>query len=146
MDGTDSKIIEILKKNGRATISEIGKIVRLSVPAVAERIRKMEEAGLIEGYRVKINREKSDYKLLAFIFVGVDKTEQVESFRQAMVQCKSVLECHHIAGEYDYLLKVLLEDTKQLEDFLSHKLKKAGGVSKSNTVVVLSSLKEEINV
>ena len=146
MDTTDLKIIDVLKENGRATASEISKKVNLSIPAVAERIRKMEEAEIIEKYTIKVNREKTNYKLLAFIFVNIDKTENVEAFRKAVVQYNSVLECHHVAGEYDYLIKVLLEDTKALEYFLSDTLKKITGVLKSNTIISLSSLKENINI
>lgn len=146
MDSIDFKIIDSLKENARATSSEISKKVNLSIPAVSERIRKMEEGDIIEKYTIKVNREKTNYKLLAFIFVNIDKTENIECFRKSIVQYNSVLECHHIAGEYDYLLKVLLEDTKALEYFLSNTLKKIKGVLKSNTIIALSSLKENINI
>lgn len=146
MDITDIKIIEVLKQNGRATASEISKRVSLSVPAVTERIRKMEETGLIEGYTVRINRERTNYRLLAYIFVSIDRTENIEEFRDDIVKFNSVLECHHVVGEYDYLLKVIVEDTKSLEHFLSDVLKKVNGVVKSNTVIVLSTLKEAINL
>lgn len=146
MDTIDLKIIDVLKENSRSTTSEISKKVNLSIPAVAERIRKMEEAGIIEKYTIKVNREKINYKLLAFIFVNIDKTENIEDFRKSIVQYSSVLECHHVAGEYDYLLKVLVEDTKSLEYFLSDTLKKIKGVLKSNTIISLSSLKENINI
>lgn len=146
MDSIDFKIIDILKKNSRASTSEISRRVNLSIPAVAERIRKLEEAEIIEKYTIKVNRDKINFKLLAFIFVNIDKTENIEEFRKAIVQYNSVLECHHVAGEYDYLLKVLVEDTKALEDFISHTLKKINGVSKSNTIITLSSLKENINI
>lgn len=146
MDTIDLAIINILKDNGRATASEVSKRVNLSIPAVAERIRKMEDSGLIEKYIIKINREKMNYKLLAFIFVSIDKTENVEEFRKTIVQYSSVLECHHVAGEYDYLLKVLMEDTEALEYFLSNILKKIKGVFKSNTIINLSTLKENINI
>ncbi|KJS87684.1 MAG: transcriptional regulator [Peptococcaceae bacterium BICA1-8] len=146
MDTIDLKIINVLKENSRATTSEISKKVSLSIPAVAERIRKMEEAKIIEKYTIKINREKINYKLLAFVFVNIDKTENIEDFRKSIVQCNSVLECHHVVGEYDYLLKILVEDTKSLENFLSNILKKIKGVLKSNTIIALSSLKENINI
>lgn len=146
MDITDLKIVEVLKNNSRSTASEISKKVNLSIPAVAERIRKMEEASIIEKYTVKVNREKMNYRLLAFIFISIDKTENIENFRDTIIQSKYVLECHHVVGEYDYLLKVLVEDTKSLEYFLSDTLKKIKGVFKSNTVISLSSLKEEINI
>lgn len=146
MDSIDLNIIDVLKENSRSSTSEISKKVNLSIPAVAERIRKMDEAGIIEKYTIKVNRDKTNFKLLAFIFVNIDKTENVEKFRKSIVQCSSVLECHHVAGEYDYLLKVLAEDTKSLEYFVSHVLKKIKGVVKSNTIIALSSLKENINI
>jgi Transcriptional regulators len=146
VDKIDLKIIDALKENCRSTTSEISKRVNLSIPAVAERIRKMEENNIIEKYTIKINREKINYKLLAFIFVNIDKSENVDNFRKVILQYSSVLECHHVAGEYDYLLKVLVEDTKSLEYFLSNNLKQIKGVLKSNTIITLSSLKEEINI
>ena len=146
MDAIDLKIIDVLKENGRASSSEISKRVNLSIPAVSERIRKMEEADIIEKYTIKVNRDKIDFRLLAFVFVNIDKSENVDGFRKYIVQYNSVLECHHVAGEYDYLLKVLVEDTKSLENFISKILKNIKGVIKSNTVIVLSSLKEDINI
>jgi Lrp/AsnC family leucine-responsive transcriptional regulator len=146
MDGIDLGILEALKENSRATASEIGKKVSLSVPAVAERIRKLEESGVIKQFTVVINREKLNFKLMAFIFVALDRGVQVENFRKAITRYRSVLEVHHITGEYDYLLKVLVEDAKGLEDFLSQKLKKIDGVVRSNTHIALLSIKEEINL
>ncbi|MDN5352050.1 MAG: Lrp/AsnC family transcriptional regulator, leucine-responsive regulatory protein [Clostridiales bacterium] len=145
MDKIDEAILEVLKENGRASASEISRRVKLSVPAVAERIRKLEQSEVIRQYTVKINRDKIEKRLLAFIFVNIDKTENIELFRKAIIQYKDVLECHHVAGNYDYLLKVALEDTRALELFLSKKLKKIPGVSGSNTVIALGTLKEEIN-
>ena len=146
VDSIDLKIINVLKENSRTTTSEISKKVNLSMPAVAERIRKMEQQDIIEKYTIKVNSDKINYKLLAFIFVNINKTENIEEFRRYINQFNSVLECHHVAGEYDYLLKVLVEDTKALEYFLSNTLKKNKGVFKSNTIIVLSSLKENINI
>ena len=146
MDVTDQRILESLKQNSRMTASDIGKRVGLSVPAVSERIRKLEEAGVIEAYTVKINREKTGHKLLAFVFVGIEHTKHIDNFRTRIVACEPVLECHHLAGEYDYLLKVLVEDTTQLERFLSDTLKQLPGVVKSNTMISLSTMKESINL
>ncbi|MCH5138794.1 Lrp/AsnC family transcriptional regulator [Clostridiaceae bacterium UIB06] len=146
MDSIDFKIIDALKENSRSSTSEISKRVSLSIPAVAERIRKMEEGNIIEKYTIKVNRDKMNYKLLAFIFVNIDRSENIENFRKSIIQYSSVLECHHVAGEYDYLLKVLVEDTKALEYFVSNMLKKIKGVVKSNTIIALSSLKENINI
>ena len=145
MDIIDAKILEALKKNGRSTASDISKKVNLSIPAVSERIKKLEEANVIEQYTVKINREKVGYKLLAIIFVNIDHVTNIQQFREAIIQFAEVIECHHMAGEYDYMLKVLIEDTAQLEIFLSEKLKSIQGVQTSNTLIVLSTLKEKLN-
>lgn len=146
MDLIDSKILDELKENGRATASDISKRVNLSIPAVAERIRKMEDSKTIEGYTIRINREKINKKLLVFIFVIVDGSDNIENFRNTVIKHRSVLECHHLAGEYDYLLKVLLEDTKALESFISEHLRAIKGVNKLNSIITLSTLKESINV
>lgn len=145
MDMVDKRILELLGANGRTSASDIGKAVNLSLPAVSERIRKLEDGGAIERYAAKLNRAKLGYKLLAFVFVNLEKPSHIEPFREKIVHAREVLECHHVAGEYDYLLKVLVADTQALDDFLSHTLKTIAGVSKSNTVIALTTLKEEIN-
>lgn len=145
MDQIDRHILEILQANSRASASEISREVALSLPAVSERIRKLEESGVIASYGIRVDRAAAGYHLLAMIFVSIDKTEQIENFRSAVVAFPQVLECHHIAGEYDYLLKLLLRDTAELEHFLSRQLKSIDGVARTNTQIILSSLKEEIN-
>ncbi len=141
MDDIDIGILSELKKNGRASASEISRKVSLSIPAVAERIRKLEQSGIIEQYTIKTGN-----KLLAFIFVNIDKNENIDNFRSTIVKHNCVLECHHVAGEYDYLLKVILEDTEALEYFLTSILKKIKGVDSSNTIISLTTLKEEMNI
>lgn len=145
MDKTDELILNVLKVNARASAAAIGKQVNLSVPAVLERMKKLALSGVIEGYTVRINRQKIGGKLLAFVFVRLDGNSQIQSFREQAVCFTCVLECHHIAGEYDYLLKVALEDTAALERFLSNDLKAISGVAETNTQIVLATLKEEIN-
>jgi len=145
MDKIDREILRLLNNNGRATASEISRGVHLSIPAVAERIRKMDDAGTIENYTVKINREKAEWNILAFIHVSVDDTENIANFREEIAGFPCVLECHHVAGTYDYLLKVLTENMAALDFFLSSSLKKIQGVSSTNTTIVLSTIKETLN-
>lgn len=145
MDTIDAAILEALKENGRASASEISRRVCLSVPAVTERIKKLEQRGVIRQYTIKIDRYQTGRGLLAFVFVNIDRTAHIAHFRNEIVRHPCVLECHHIAGAYDYLLKVTLEDTQALEKFLSDTLKKIDGVSGSNTIITLTTLKEEIN-
>ena len=145
MDNIDTAILYCLKENGRVTASEISKKVKLSIPAVAERIRKLEQNSIIQKYTIKLDRRQTGQKLLAFIFVNIDKTEHINSFRSQITVLPDVLECHHLAGAYDYLLKVSVSDTDALESFLTNKLKKITGVSSSNTFITLATLKEELN-
>ena len=146
MDEINKAILAQLIKNSRSTASEISKQVNLSVPAVAERIRKMETSGMINGYTVKLDRQQLGLQLIAFIMVTLDNTSSIANFRDKMVACPDVLECHHLAGQSDYLLKIRVENTNQLERFLMDVLKKTVGVASSNTLICLSTLKEELNV
>ena len=144
MDSTDRAILSLLKQNARASASEISKRVSLSVPAVSERIKKLEQSGVIRQYTVRLDRQLTGEKLVAFIFVNLDKTESITPLRETIVTYPCVLECHHVAGPYDYLLKVAVEDTQALENFLTQTLKKMGGVAGSNTIISLAALKEEM--
>ncbi|UWD50523.1 Lrp/AsnC family transcriptional regulator [Clostridioides difficile] len=145
VDEIDLKIINSLKKNSRASTSEISRQVNLSIPAVSERIKKIEQSNIIQKYTIQINRKKTKYKLLAFVLINTDLSKSIEEFKKTMLEYDTVLECHHISGEYDYLIKVLAEDTNELEEFISITLKKVRGIQKANTTIVLSTIKEEIN-
>jgi Lrp/AsnC family leucine-responsive transcriptional regulator len=145
MDHTDLAILNALDKNSRATVSEISKIVNLSTPAVSERIKKLEEAGIIEQFALKLNHNKMNFTLMAFVFVSLKGAASIPQFRDSMLSFPEVLECHHIAGEYDYLLKVLLKDTQELESFISNRLKGIFSVQKTNTLINLSTIKSDLN-
>lgn len=146
MDHIDEKILVILKKNGKASATEISKIVGLSIPAVSERIRKMEHNGIIEGYGAKISRRKTGYNVTAFIMVNLERSGEDDEFRQNVVGFQEVLECHHVVGAFDYLLKVLVKTPDDLEHFLMDKLNEIPTVASSQTFMCLSTLKEEWNV
>jgi Lrp/AsnC family leucine-responsive transcriptional regulator len=144
MDELDRKIIGLLKQNSRMTSSEISRQIHLSVPAVAERIRKLEESGIIERFTLKLNREKFGLHLAAFLLVTLEKPEHIPRFKELVLSSDSVLECHHIAGSYDYLLKVAVPRMADLEELISHTLKTVAGVIKTNTLIALSTVKEEM--
>ena len=146
MDHIDEKILVILKKNGKASATEISKIVGLSIPAVSERIRKMEHNGIIEGYGAKISRRKTGYNVTAFIMVNLERSGEDDEFRQNVVGFQEVLECHHVVGAFDYILKVLVKTPDDLEHFLMDKLNEIPTVASSQTFMCLSTLKEEWNV
>ncbi|BBF41819.1 transcriptional regulator, AsnC family [Lachnospiraceae bacterium KM106-2] len=145
MDNTDFAILNILKDNSRATASEISKKVKLSIPAVSERIHKLEDSHIIEKYTVKVNRNLMNYNLMAIVLISLEDTSKLENFQEAILQYSEVLESYHIAGQYDYLLKLLVKDTTELDTFLTYHLKSIPGVKKTNTLIILSTLKETEN-
>lgn len=98
MDDIDLQILELLKSNGRMTSSEISKIVHLSVPSITERIRKLENSGVIDQFTVKVNRKAIGQNLVVYIFVQLHGSVETEHFRKTIIQSPLVLECHHISG------------------------------------------------
>jgi Lrp/AsnC family leucine-responsive transcriptional regulator len=142
MDAIDRDILQLLKADGRISHSDIGKHVHLSLPAVSERVRKLEACGCIDGFTVKLNREYLGLGLLAFIFITLERPEHIPAFQAAVQEEEAVLECHHLAGEFDYLLKTATGSTKQLEELISLRLKQIPGVIKTNTMIALSTIKE----
>ncbi len=144
MDAFDSRILKLLIQNARMTGADIARKVNLSLPAVTERLRKLGRSGIIDGYTVKLNREKLSLHLLAFIHVWIDHTKNVQ-VKEQIVAMHEVLECHHIAGDADLLLKVLVKDTTALEELLVRRIKAIKAVTRTSTTIVLSSYKEEIN-
>ncbi|MFT8872845.1 MAG: Lrp/AsnC family transcriptional regulator [Sporolactobacillus sp.] len=142
MDQLDEDILDLLKHHARMPLSEIGKRIHLTVPAVSERMKKLEAQGVIEKYTVQLNREKTGESLLAFIFVNISGSARIDSFRATVCQFDAVRSCHHLVGEYDYLLRVVCKDTRALEYFISIQLKKIDGVQKTNTIIALSTIKE----
>lgn len=142
MDTLDSKAIQALANRGRMSWADLAQELGLSAPAAAERVRKLEEAGIIRGYAALVNASALGYGLVAFIEVIFGKTRHRKGFRKAIQQMPEVLECHHIAGEADYLLKVLARDPSHLDQLVGDRLRGIPGVLRTRTTVVLSTQKE----
>lgn len=141
LDKTDITILQHLQREGRAQRNKLAEIVHLSVPSVSERMRKLEERNLIEGYRAILNAKEFNFDILAFIFVEVDGSDNYPKFVENVIEEPEVLECHSITGDGSHILKVRTENTESLEQLLS-KLQSWHGVSKTRSNVVLTSFKE----
>lgn len=144
LDQVDQKILRELAANARVTGAEIARKIHLSLPAVTERLRKLDRSGIIDRYTIRYKRELLGLKLLAFVRVWLEHSKASEA-KDKIIAMPEVLECHHIAGDYDLLLKVLVYDTAELESLLSEKIKGLPGVTRTSTTIVLSSYKEEVN-
>lgn len=134
MDTTDLKIINILQKNCKTSIKEIGQQVSLTSPAVTERIHRMEDQGIIKGYQALINEIPLGKNVSAFVTVNVDPSNY-DAFCQFCESFSSIVEHHHIIGVYNSLLRVAVSDSRELE-LLLEQLRKYGV---SQTSVLLST-------
>ncbi|HEY0838343.1 MAG TPA: Lrp/AsnC family transcriptional regulator [Azospirillum sp.] len=142
MDEHDRKIIAHIQSDGRASYAEIGAAAGLSVSAVNERLKKLLASGAVTGFGARVAPAALGLDVLAFVQVLLERPEHDAGFRAAMLATPAVQECHHVTGEWSYLIKVRVPTTADLERFLSDRLKTLPGVARSHTVIALSSPKE----
>lgn len=141
LDETDIKILNHLQKDGRAQRNTIAEIVHLSVPSVSERMRKLEQRGLIAEYNAILDSKKFNFDITAFIFVEVDGSEKYNNFVNLVSEHPEVLECHSITGDGSHILKVRTKNTESFEKLLSL-IQSWEGVTRTRSNIVLSSFKE----
>ena len=139
----DYKILAALKENSRANATNIGAKVNLSTSAVIERIKKLESAGILKQYTIILDQKLLGRELTAFIYVRLDHPKYYENFVEIIKNNDSVSECHYIAGDFDFILKVITKANRTLEDVLNS-IKSISGVSLTRTSVVLSTNKYDI--
>jgi Lrp/AsnC family transcriptional regulator, leucine-responsive regulatory protein len=142
-DASDSAILEILQRNCKTPLADIAEHVGLSVPAVSERIRKLEARGIIRRYAAILDDRRLGRDITAFIHVLLEHPRYDDVFVETVSGIPEVLECHHVVGQYSYLLKVKTANTRGLEELLAKKIKAVSGVAQTMTVVALSTSKEE---
>lgn len=141
LDKIDLQILNHLQKKGRAQRNRLSEIVDLSVPSVSERMRKLEEKDLIQGYHAELNSRKFNFDITAFVFVEVDKSDNYKNFVKNASEESEILECHSITGDGSHLLKIRSKNTQTFEKLLST-IQSWKGVSKTRSNIVLSSYKE----
>ncbi len=143
MDSLDYKILCCLKENARENATNIGAKINLSTSAVIERIKKLEASGLIQQYTTIINQNISGRDLTAFISVRLEHPKFNETFCSIIDQQDEIVECHYIAGDFDFILKVVTSSAQTLEERLNF-IKSLSGVSLTRTSVVLSTNKHDV--
>ncbi|PSR24341.1 MAG: Lrp/AsnC family transcriptional regulator [Sulfobacillus benefaciens] len=142
MDTIDFKALSELMMNGRMTWAELGSCLGLSSPATAERVRRLEDQGVIKGFTALVDHEAVGCALTAFVAVSLERPEHRNRFLQKIMEMQEVQECHHVAGEDDYLLKVRCKGTRDLERVVSDTVKSIPGVARTRTTIVMSTPKE----
>ena len=141
LDNTDFKILEILQKNARTTASEIAEVVGLSVPAAAERIKKLSDAKIIERFTVKLAEKELGFDMCAFISVVNSSSEHYEEIISNALTNPAIMECHSVTGDGSHLLKVRVRSSTELEKLLRD-IQAWTGVIRTHTSVVMSTYKE----
>lgn len=142
IDKLDRRILGLLQRDAKLTNAELGQRVGLSVSAVNERVRKLQAAGVIRGFAARLDPEALGRGICAFVLVLIERPEQEAAFLEAVASAKQVQECHHVTGDYSYLLKLRVGSTAELERTLRQGLKALPGVVRTQTMIALSSPKE----
>ena len=145
IDEIDAKILEILQKSGRTRRNDLAEAVGLSLPSVSDRLRKLEEHGIVTGYFATVDPKKLGRDITAFIFVTVDSSKHYTAFLEHAHGLDEILECHAITGEGSHLLKVRTTNTASLERLLA-KIQAWNGVTATRTNMVLSTTKETLRI
>ena len=145
LDDLDLKILRTLQQNGRTKRNELAELVGLSVPSVSDRLKKLEDNKIIEGYNAKVNRQAFGYDILAFILVMMDSSKHYKDLIKHVEKNPNILECYSVLGEGSHLLKVVVKNTESLEKLLSE-VQTWLGVTSTKTTYVLSTLKETTSI
>ena len=143
LDGLDKKILNVLQLEGRLSNSELAKRVNLSPPAVHARVKRLEQEGFIHQYAALVDRHRLGFDNLCFVEFSLQlhSSEQIQAILATVKSWPEVLECHNVTGEYDYLLKVAVRNTRALESFVSQKMIPLQGVARVHTSLVLKEVK-----
>jgi Lrp/AsnC family transcriptional regulator, leucine-responsive regulatory protein len=142
LDQTDLSILAELQANAVISNSELAKKIGMAPSAILERVKKLEQKGVIDAYITRIKPESLNLKLLAFVFVKSSEGPGNISVANQLAALPEVLELHHIAGEDCYLIKIRAEDPQSLARLMREKFSKVPGILSTKTTIVLETLKE----
>jgi DNA-binding Lrp family transcriptional regulator len=143
IDQIDTAILALLQEDGKLTIKEIAAQLKLTTTPVFERIKRLERDGHIQRYAALVDRAKVGLSVMAFCSVSLDAhhTEFLEKFEEDIQHFPEVLECYHIAGMFDYLLKVVIKDMEAYHDFVSKKLASLENIGRVQSSFVMTEVK-----
>jgi len=145
LDDIDRRLLQELQQDCKTPLSKLGDRVGLGAPAVMDRLRKLESAGVITGYRAVVDSRRVGLDITAFIGVSINYPKDIEQFLAQVAERAEVLECHHVTGEHTLLLKVKTENTASLERVISA-LRRVEGVTRTESMIVLSTSAETSQV
>lgn len=142
LDATDRAILELLQANARISNADVARQLDMAPSAILDRIRKLEQRGVVQGYTARIDPVAVGLGLTAFILVRTEERVGAGTIGQALARIPEVLEVHHVAGEDCYLVKVRVRDTEGLSRLLRERFGRLRGVRNTRSTIVLSTVKE----
>jgi Lrp/AsnC family leucine-responsive transcriptional regulator len=142
-DAIDKKLISFLQTDSKQTNKELSSKLNLSVTAVYERIKKLEQQGVISKYVALVKKEKVDKSFVAFCHIKLVQhtQEYVMKFEKEVANLQEVMESYHISGDYDYLLKVIVEDMEAFREFMVNKLTSINHIGSTHSMFVINEVK-----
>lgn len=148
MDQTDRRILRLLQRDGRMTNVELARHAHLSPPATHDRVRRLQEDGVIQGFTVRLDPSMLDRALLIFVEVTLDRTSTgiFEEFAAAVRRSPEIMECHMVAGGFDYLIKVRVRDMDAYRTFLGESLVRLPGIRQTHTYTVMEEVKNTADI
>lgn len=143
LDNTDKKLLKLLQEDSKRTTKELSVKLDLSITAVYERIKKLEREGIIEKYVVLLNRNKIQKGFVVFCHIKLIQhtKEFLTQFESQVIKLNEVLECHHVSGDYDYILKVVVKDMEAYREFLVTKLTTLDHIGSTHSTFMISEVK-----
>ena len=144
MDIIDRKLVSLLQQNGKLTMKELSRELGLSTTPIYERLRRLERNGLITGYHAAINSKKAGFGFEVFSSVTLEshKSDYLREFEVEIAKFSEVMECYHLAGSFDFLLKVLVKNMDEYADFVNKKLAKLNNIRLVQSMMVLKNIKQ----
>jgi len=144
LDQIDRKVLEILQDNAKITNAQLSKEIGLSPAPTLERVKKLETSGIIQSYHAQLDREKVGLGVTTFVQVSLvgHKKQVTEAFVEQINSIPEVIECHHVTGDSDFLLKIIARDISSYQKLMLEKINEIDEVANTRTMVILSTFKE----
>lgn len=143
LDATDKKLLSLLQSDSKMTTKELSLKLNLSVTAVYERIKKLEREGIVSKYVALLNKKKISKGFVVFCHIKLIQhaKEFLDKFEDEVVRLDEVLECFHVSGDYDYILKVCVENMEEYREFMVTKLTTLQHIGSTHSTFMISEVK-----
>jgi Lrp/AsnC family transcriptional regulator, leucine-responsive regulatory protein len=145
IDNTDKKILQILQENAKITNAQLSKEIGLSPAPTLERVKKLENMGLIKSYHATLDTDKVGLGVTTFVqvFLQSHKKSVIDAFVDKISQIGNVIECHHVTGSCDFLLKVIAADIQSYQKLILEEISEIEEISNMQSMVILSTFKDK---